>query len=167
MNDFNPFVNVTNEHVRQSNLIEGIDDFEEDLRSIKAWRWLRRQKTITPQVILELHRRITSKQLPKDQCGQFRRVQVYVGNHTPPPWMVVSQLVFDWCMDWMHKAGEEDIDPKTMHIRYETIHPFIDGNGRTGRMLMWWMEIQQYEYPTMIYANERGNYYDWFRKDLK
>lgn len=38
----------------------------------------------------------------------------------------------------------------------------VDGNGRTGRMLMWWQEIQQGKEPTLITFNNRREYYDWF-----
>lgn len=153
-----------NEHIRQSNLIEGIDDFAEDLRSRKAWDWLSRQKTLDLEVILILHKKITIKQLSITEAGQFRRVQVYVGKHTPPPHTVVQQLVFDWCMYWLNPQESGDDDPKFMHIRFETIHPFIDGNGRTGRMLMWWMEKKLGQLPNLIWSHERQNYYDWFRK---
>lgn len=153
------------EHIRESNLIEGIDSAEEDRRSLRAWNWALGNIDMmffATGHVLELHRRITLKQLPKHERGSWRTIQVYVGDHTPPaPAFVVSQI-----SGYLNnlRANYKTLDPRMMHVAFETIHPFVDGNGRTGRMLMWLHEIQQGKEPTLIEHSKRADYYLWFRR---
>lgn len=152
------------EHIRHSNLIEDIDDPKEDARSLKAWQWLDTQDKITQPVLLELHKMITKAQLPASQAGKYRQVTVYVGGYTAPPPAVASGQIYGWCLDLM--KDWKTLDPKEMHVRFEKIHPFIDGNGRTGRMLMWWHEKKLGREPTLIRSNsaDRHYYYQWFKE---
>lgn len=152
-------------YIRNSNLIENIDNPSEDRRSARAWNWLIDQPLISLDVLFELHSRITLKQLPRQERGNFRTVQVYVGNHTPPAPEIAKYQTTDWLWDLLERW--ENLDPKEMHIRFETIHPFIDGNGRTGRMLMWWHEMKLGKTPTLISFNERTAYYLWFTEARK
>ena len=83
----------------------------------------------------------------------------------PPGPFVAQQMAYEWLMDLIfHRAT---LDPKEMHIRFEKIHPFVDGNGRTGRILMWWHEIKNGQEPTLIRSNEadRHYYYQWFQEN--
>ena len=156
---------ISYEHIRQSNLIEGIDDPAEDQQSLLAWTYLFEQDIITQEVLLELHRLVVlnQKDLQPTERGQFRTIQVYVGNHVPPhPADILSMITV-----WLYELQNDDhpIGPKQMHIDFETIHCFVDGNGRTGRMLMWWQQIKKHNHePTLLKADERQDYYDWFRR---
>lgn len=152
--------NVTREHVRQSNLIEGFDDPEVDKASFLAWDWLRRKRVITHEVIQELNRRLTAHQPELDDMwrGTYRsrsRVRVYVGDNAGAEPVMVDRLMDNWLLDWLN------MPPKQAHIRFESIHPFIDGNGRTGRMLMWWHEKHIGQKPTLITKEDVENYYRW------
>jgi len=157
------------EHIRHSNLIEGIDSPDEDLLSMAAWEWLigtvgHKPGTMSITVILNLHKLITVNQLPPHECGQFRQIQVYVGNHIPPSGEIMQAEIYGWGMDMIQRWQE--LEPKDMHVRFEKIHPFVDGNGRTGRMLMWLHEYWLGREPTLIRSNEadRHYYYQWFRE---
>lgn len=155
---------IMDRHIRESNLIEGIDNPAADRRARWAWKYLREQRTITKEVLLETHRRITYTQLPKGESGHYRRVQVYVGNHKPPGSLLVPILM----TEWMEKLliNQNALDPIQMHIEFETIHPFIDGNGRTGRMLLWWHELQIGRAPTLFRNSEKHEkYYPLFNRD--
>lgn len=152
---------VTQKHIHESNLIEGFDDPEVDKESFLAWDWLRRQKVITHEVICELNRRLTAHQTDLDDMwrGTYRsrsRVRVSVGNTAGANPAMVDRLMDNWLLDVLQ------LEPKQAHIRFENIHPFIDGNGRTGRMLMWWREQKLGRKPTLITKEDVQSYYQWF-----
>jgi Fic family protein len=118
---------------------------------------------MSDEIVLKLHHRITRAQLPSTQAGHFRMAQVWVGKYQPPGPGLARLRIMDWIMDLRYHW--RTLDPKAMHIRFEQIHPFIDGNGRTGRMLMWWHEKKLGREPTLIRSNEwdRFDYYSWFK----
>lgn len=49
------------------------------------------------------------------------------------------------------------------HIAFENIHPFIDGNGRMGRILLNWQRVKADLPILIIRESERQEYYSWFR----
>jgi Fic family protein len=148
-------------HIHQSNLIEDINDDFEDKLSMLAWKYLIAQKRLTQECILETHRLIMQNQLKDTRAGTLRRIPVTVGNEVPPEYFLAAQILHNWTLDM---RGWRKLNPKQMHVRFEKIHPFVDGNGRTGRMLLWWHEIKLGLTPTLIKAsdNDRQNYYQWF-----
>lgn len=148
------------EYIHQSNLIENIDDPKEDKQSLKAWKFIEKQPYINEERIRELQKLITQNQLPKHQAGWYRTSRVMVGDRVCPEPYLAAQMIWNWAID-MHSYWKT-LDPKAMHIRFEHIHPFIDGNGRTGRMLMWWHEVKLGKEPTLISFHNRRAYYDWF-----
>jgi Fic family protein len=150
-----------NDHIRQSNLIENIDDPEEDEVSKYAWAWLEKQKKIDQPTLLELHHLITCRQMSPEESGHYRNIQVYVGRHVPPAPMIAQGMMYGWIIDLMENW--KYLDPKEMHVQFEKIHPFVDGNGRTGRMLMWWHEKKLGQEPSLIPYEHRQDYYAWFR----
>ena len=85
-------------------------------------------------------------------AGEYRTIQVYIGNHTPPQPMLITYLVekmFD-SMQW---------DPWMFHCEFESIHPFVDGNGRIGRALYNAMLIKNGDKPVIIESKKRFEYY--------
>lgn len=144
--------------IRQSNLIEGIDDPKEDKQSLRAWNWLISRSGINDYVVRELHGLIVANQsdLHIGDKGMYRHIQVWVGGYQPPNAMRVPELMQTWCRDYYDKT------PKQSHIDFEKIHPFVDGNGRTGRMLMWWHELKLGLPITPILNSNKEHYYRWF-----
>lgn len=150
------------DHIRESNLIEGIDLESADIDCSKAWESLIHCREITHGALMDLHRQITSHQddLTDGERGNYRKIQVYVGDHTPPAAHMVPSLM----MDYLQKF--ESMDPIEAHIEFETIHPFVDGNGRTGRMLLWWHQLKLNQEPTLFRNSEKHQkYYPLFRRD--
>lgn len=145
-------------HLRQSNLIEGIDNPKADAQALVAWEYLIKQWRLDATVIKRTHKIIMQSQtdLQDKHKGNYRTVQVYVGKHVPPPPQQVKAKMTQWVKTFRNYS------PREAHVQFETIHPFIDGNGRIGRMLMWWQEIKAGNEPTLLTLAERPAYYAWF-----
>lgn len=154
------------EYIRQSNLIENIDDPAYDKQSMVAWNYLKKQKHLDRNIICGLQKRVTLLQddLMPHQRGYTRsmsKVSVYVGGKVAPAWWLVDGLLDNWVFDM--EEHRKTIDPIEMHIRYEKIHPFCDGNGRSGRMLLWWHELKLGRTPTLFLNREKyEKYYPLF-----
>lgn len=102
------------------------------------------QDEITVDSIRDIHR-ILINWSGESFGGELRREQVWVGgtpysphgaHYVPPTW----QRVPEYLDDIVAFISREDIDPivqaAVAHAQFETVHPFIDGNGRTGRVLL-------------------------------
>jgi Fic family protein len=78
--------------------------------------------------------------MDQGEVGRYRTVAVKVGRYTPPRAADVSGLMFELLSWWNERAT--DLSPvlssAILHYRFESIHPFADGNGRTGRALAMW-----------------------------
>lgn len=66
-----------------------------------------------------------------------------------------------WIDNSHTSTTEEHI--KRDHIVFEEIHPFVDGNGRTGRMLMNWQRLDNNLNILTIWNKEKSAYYKWFK----
>ena len=76
-------------------------------------------------------------------------LDVWVGEHTPPPGGEVIAQRLDTLLTRTN-AGE--LTPYEAHHEYESLHPFIDGNGRSGRALWAWMMVNAAHKPTIAAA---------------
>ena len=99
-----------------------------------------RKKTLRHEDLFELHRLLASKVMDQGEAGRYRTIGVRVGNHLPPPATDISGLMFELLEWWHTKATELSpvLSSAILHFRFEDIHPFADGNGRTGRALALW-----------------------------
>jgi len=90
--------------------------------------------------ILEFHRILTGQVMDQGDAGKYRMIAVRVGNYLPPPPDEVSGMMFEM-LEWRNKAAGKlspVLSSAILHYRFEAIHPFADGNGRTGRALALW-----------------------------
>ncbi len=108
--------------------------------------------------LLETHG-ILMKDLAYASPGRYRDVRVRVGNHIPPNPSLVPSLMNE-LFDFIHtNENSEVITAAWAHICFESIHPFADGNGRTGRSLV--NNIFNLPIPLSRYIwNTRNNYYN-------
>lgn len=96
--------------------------------------------------ILKIHKVVVSGLVDEEKAGAFRKGPVYIINvlpkgdeelaYTPPPSETVEQLIGE-LVNWVHLRTEIHpiIRAGLFHYQFETIHPFTDGNGRTGRLM--------------------------------
>jgi Fic family protein len=143
------------------------------------------RRPLSLNLIREMHQTLLSgvRGAQRDP-GNFRRSQVHIGSDRrfvpPPPHEVMP------CLDKLEKFihQEKNIDPLIVcfmvHYQFETIHPFLDGNGRVGRLLLSLMIYQQLtlskpwlylsaffdkykdEYINLLFqVSTTGNWRDW------
>jgi len=96
--------------------------------------------TIRHDDIFELHRILAGGVMDQGEAGRYRSIAVRVGNYLPPAPSEVSGLMFELLEWWNGKARKVSpvLSSAILHYRFEDIHPFADGNGRTGRALALW-----------------------------
>lgn len=90
--------------------------------------------------ILTLHGIIAKNVMDQGEPGRYRSIRVRVGSYFPPSPEEVSGLMFELLEWWNKHAGNLPpvLSSAIVHYRFEAIHPFADGNGRTGRALALW-----------------------------
>jgi len=114
---------------------------------------------ISIQDILEIHRRVIGNVDPVE-AGLFRRTQVFVSNHQPPPPTLLSTLMGKF-VQWLNSA--HNLHPvrhaALAHYKLVFIHPFLDGNGRTSRLLMNLILMRAGFPPVIIRRADREVYY--------
>lgn len=100
---------------------------------------------ITVDVVLEVHRRLLADSRLEGHAGQIRTEQNWIGGSShnpcsaafvPPPPEAVAVLLEDLCSFCSNDSLPPLAQAAIAHAQFETIHPFIDGNGRTGRALV-------------------------------
>jgi Fic family protein len=125
------------------------------------------RKTIRHEDVFSLHRILAEAVMDQGDAGRYRTIAVRVGNYIPPAADDVSGLMME-LLDWWNKPAR-DLSPvlssAILHHRFEAIHPFADGNGRTGRALALW-ELYRRGFDTHhifsvdeFYWEDRPRYY--------
>jgi fido (protein-threonine AMPylation protein) len=99
---------------------------------------------------------------PQEGPGSFRKhdIQLFHDGMVPPPWVEVDAQVLDWTRSLeVLDPGEHPIEALAeAHGAYERIHPFLDGNGRTGRLLLNLILVRLGYPPAIIYTRDRSRY---------
>jgi hypothetical protein len=99
-----------------------------------------------------------------ERPGSFREhdIRPFPGGMRPPPWPEVPAMVTDWIRE-VRALGREErgIVPEALakvHARFEQIHPFLDGNGRTGRLVVNLLLVRLGYPPAIIFKGDRRRY---------
>lgn len=148
--------------IGESNAIEGFFDSDSYNQALKAWKSLAKRRSLTLDGILQAHLILTQNHdLPQHQKGRWRTCQVMIGGKIAKPWYAVPELMAQWIIQYRGAKTEERI--KQAHIAFEHIHPFIDGNGRIGRMILNYQRLKAKLPVLVIKEVEKYDYYEWFR----
>ena len=124
-------------------------------------RLIETDKPITEQNIKYIHRLITIGLLDAECSGKYRRCNVRIGRskHLPPTHDKVLVLMKE-LVEWYNK---EYYEPEELAVAFKyyflNIHPFVDGNGRTSRLLYNLIMLKQGYTPIIIENKDRLEYY--------
>lgn len=169
----------------ESNLVEGEpitgESFNNHLQATSACFWAAySSQVLHPRVYHQLLFNLplgigaVTKSGTRFIPGTYREIPVYVGRgdgtiHAFPPPNDVSILMDGWWGEYQHAKlflGKKAPDLRSEQVRwdfhcwFEAIHPFVDGNGRVGRLLWWNMAMLVNGVLPTIYAERRQAYYD-------
>lgn len=172
------FLNNTFEHlfVVESNKIDPQPGFDgtnpSDLmyqNQMEALEFvLSKDWNIGPHTALDIHRVLT-RSIPffenGNNSGSYRNCDVYIaGEACPSSYLLPELMANSWFYYTEKLMNESKLSPLEIalisHNIFEVIHPFIDGNGRTGRLIFNKVLTQMGEKPRIIFFNDRFQYYE-------
>ncbi|NIE56990.1 MULTISPECIES: Fic family protein [unclassified Burkholderia] len=121
-----------------------------------------KQETPSERQIRNIHG-LVLKRIDDGEAGRYRRENVVIaGASTTPPDFLHLPAEMATLIDWDTQAGAMHPVARAaeLHTRFMNIHPFVDGNGRTGRLLLNF-ELMKSGYPPAVLRKEdRRAYYD-------
>ena len=111
------------------------------------------------KTIIEMNRYINKN---IDEREGLRKSQVYIrgADFVPPRPDAVPYQMQQLLFDYEHSDLDDLLKVADFHIRFEHIHPFVDGNGRTGRLLINHMLLQKDMMPVVIKSEDRSRYFE-------
>ncbi len=161
--------------------VSNTDDVEEVTNYLRAFRWVQEQlrdpqgRPISVRLLCDAHRfLLDGARGAGKQPGELRRSQNWIGGtrpgnaaFVPPPPEHVPALMADM-ERFIHDDGTE-LPPMVrvalIHAHFETIHPFLDGNGRIGRLLIaalfehWGLLVEPLMYLSGYLKQHQAEYY--------
>jgi len=174
------------EFLMHSNYIEGEYNLGSLKESEKAWKFaVKKSKKMSMEYILKIHKKLMSKLKP-DIAGKVRDCAVRVGGTKIPVYYdeKTGRFLYNFSGgskmpkpedgeletkldDWIennYQTSKTKEDVIKSHISFEHIHPFKDGNGRVGRILMN-VQMINLDHPLLIIheGEEQYEYYKWFK----
>ena len=184
---------------------EKIEPTDQNLREVMnyvrtantAFSSIREGRPITLDFLEHLHARLISgTSADNHHGGKIRDIQVMIGTHpgvriedaryVPPPPGLNLPIQVRTLLDWMQNEKRKFLDPVVaaamVHYQFETLHPFNDGNGRIGRLLIVlqlmmqqqiseplisaspWFEVRRADYyDSMLQVSATGDWDQWVR----
>lgn len=177
------------EHVYNSNAIENstltLDETEKILQQIHLDRYITdresfeaknlakvvkfiesksKERELDFDMILLLHKMLLSN-INDDVAGRFRKENewVKVGSYIAPDPKSINTLLKNMLIEYNASVDKHIIKRIALfHLTFEHIHPFVDGNGRIGRVLINYLLIREGYVPINIKFTDRAAYYDAF-----
>lgn len=159
------------------------DDLREVANYVTALEYgIERLRTLplSLRLVRELHERLTAGVRGSHATpGEFRRSQNWIGkpgdtlnqaSYVPPPPDALGEQLANWERFLHDRTQPPLVHAALMHYQFEAIHPFLDGNGRVGRLLITLLLCERHILPTpLLYISAffeatRADYYDGLRQ---
>lgn len=136
-----------------------LDDVKEtEAHSRTFLEMLEKKEDISNKLLLRWHQEIFGE-TKKDISGRYRNFHVRVGPYIAPDWQDVKRLMNEF-IGFVNSEKRNPVELAAIaHYRFERVHPFGDGNGRIGRLLMNHI-LWHNGYPMLIIEyKKRKSYY--------
>ena len=137
---------------------------------------IREEHPLTFRLVTELHQALMTSGRGTNRCpGEFRKSQVWIGGHRPDEATFVpapaNEIADCWAeLERFINDVPDSTDPlikaALSHVQFETIHPFMDGNGRIGRLLIPMILVEAgvikepLLYLSVFFKKHRQTYYE-------
>lgn len=136
------------------------------------------QHVVTLSEVREIHRAVLApawevsphpNATPAESPGSYRRhdIRPFPDGMTPVSWPLVDAEMAEWAKQVNLLDSDALAFPEALaaaHCRFEQIHPFLDGNGRTGRLVLNLVLVRLGFPPAIIYKRDRDRYLRALRK---
>lgn len=128
------------------------------------FKYIKEDKPFNSDLIKDLNEIILDGIMPG---GYYRTTQVIIRgwSHIPPAPHKIHNQMEDFIFDINQKSTLTLEDLSYFHLNFEKIHPFNDGNGRTGRLLINYFLLKQNDYPLVIKNSDRTTYLDCLEQE--
>jgi Fic family protein len=124
------------------------------------------EKELDRDIILFMHKILLSN-IRDDVAGRFRigNEHVRVGSHIGASPSDIEKLITDMLIEYKSNVHQHIVSRiAKLHLTFEHIHPFVDGNGRIGRVIINYLLIREGYVPINIKFMDRSRYYDAFKE---
>jgi Fic family protein len=125
-----------------------------------------KEQELNPDIIPTLHKMLLSN-IHDDIAGRFRKPKEYVrvGSHIAPSPEAIDGGLEKMFSEYNGASGENIVRRiARLHLAFEYLHPFNDGNGRIGRVINNYLLIREGFVPINIKFMDRKKYYDAFKE---
>ncbi len=129
---------------------------------LKAWEYVEKNHSRFPseEDMKELHRLVNNGIETDKTLGRYKEIQNYIGDTYTSSYLFVEEKMnklFDWIKK-SHRTMDDFEVAFQSHAQFEIIHPFVDGNGRVGRLLLNWLLLYKRLQPLAIRVDKRLDY---------
>jgi Fic family protein len=161
--------------IEDSEIHKDVDEILNYIKTLNFGTYRSQQLPLSLRLIREMHKELLKGVRGESKSpGEFRVSQNWVGGisiqtatYVPPPHTYVQDLIGN-IEDYLHDKSPVPVLIKTglVHAQFETIHPFLDGNGRMGRLLITYYLCEQgvlrepLLYLSAFFKRHKGIYYD-------